>query len=222
MGVFEDRKMVVRAKLAVFVGIKKISPEFSLSTTNDIVLHRADTYQLRKSDLIRSPIHFLRFYFARRVYDSLSTKGANAAQQEACNNNLVLRYSLLVYGEKLCAEDLRRLISLETRERISRNLIRKTLKDFNVVVDRCGALRIDSPSRLLRWLGLGILAFSIPFFVFSLFFLVAALFFINCPPRCAILGGIELFMLSTLVAQFGSKLTFIHSRTQIALSRCLS
>lgn len=214
--------MVVRAKLEIFVGIKKISPEFSLSTTNDIVLHRADTYQLRKSDLIRSPIRFLRFYFARRFYDLLSTKGANAAQQEACNKNLVLRYALLVYGEKLCAEDLRRLISLETQERISRNLIRKTLKDLNVIVDRRGVLRIEPPSRSLKWIGFGILAFSIPFAAFLLFFLVEGLFFINCPPRCAIVGAIELLMLSGLVAQFGSKLTFIHIQTQIVVARRLS
>ena len=222
MNIFDDRKMTVDAKFETYVSIKKINPKFSLSATNDVVLERAHSYRLRKADLFRSPIRFLRFYCTRRYYDSLAADGATAAQHEVCNNELVSRYSFLVYGEKLCIENLRQLIAIETLERVSRNSIRRTLMDLNVNVDRSGVLRIDPPIRPLRWIGFGILGFSAPLAVLLFIILIEGLFFVKCPPRCAIVGATELFMLSALFVQFGSKLAFVHRRTQIALARRLS
>lgn len=222
MSIFDDRKMLVHAKLEYFLSIKKILPKFALSATNDVVLARAHSYRLRKSDLFRSPISFLRFYFARRYYDSLVTDGATVAKQEASSNDLVLRYALLVYGEKLCIENLRQLIAFEAHERIPRNLIRRTLNDLNVTVDRNGVLRIAPQSRPLTWIGFGILSFSVPLTVFFLIILIEGLFFVKCPPQCAIVGATQLFLLSALFVQFGSRLAFVHHRIQVALVRCLS
>lgn len=221
MSIFDGRKSITNSKIETLFEILKIDPTFSILSTNDIALHRAECYVIRKTDWLCRPIRSTRFLGARRTHDKISKNGAQESVQTASNSELVSKYALLVYGENLCVGELRKLIRIETQAHLTRASIRKTLKDINVVVDGSGIVHIRPQNCFLTLLGFGILGASIPFSLFALISLIYMLLFMNCAPLCAIAGGIELLLFSGIFASLGSRFALINKDAQFVLARDL-
>lgn len=219
MRIFRSRELVLNSIRQTLFGIKKANTAFSLQSSVDICLYRANIYRVRKSDWFIHPIRTFRFYFARLKFDNEFKNDESRDEMIIRRRDLTSTYSKLLYGENICESELQKLILLEINKKLTRGSIRSTLKNLNVMVTIEGKVKINQQSYFLRILGIGIITGSIPIVLFSSCILMYFTLSIDCTPMCAIVGGTELFLISAITTQMAYKIAFVNKTAQTILSQ---